>query len=102
MPPARSHSNTILPDGDMGALFGWQVGKKGMCCNWMIILRDEVIMPFRARHKSEMILAIIIMSIHMVFTEVKPPKRLMDGRRCQLLPYKEVGLLELMIQERSL
>lgn len=55
-------------------------------------------MPFRAQHKSEMILVIIIMPIHMVFTEVKPPKWLINGRRCQLLPYKAAGLLELMIQ----
>jgi len=61
-----------------------------------------MIISFRAKHEPEMILAIIIMLIHMVFTELKPPKWLIDGRRCQLLPQKAAGLLDLMIQECSL
>lgn len=75
MPWACSHFNmilldAILLDGDTGALFDWQVEKKGLSWNWMIIL-SEVITSFRAQPKSQMILATIIMWIHTLNIEVK-------------------------------
>lgn len=75
MPWACSHSSmvlldVILLDEDTGALFDWQVEKKGLCWNWMIIL-SEMIASFRAQPKSQMTLAIIIMWIHTLNIEVK-------------------------------
>lgn len=96
-----SHSNPILCDRDTRALFSWQFRKKGMSWNRMIIL-SEMLISFRALLKSEMILVVIIMLVHMAFVEVKPPKCLINGRRHQLPPCKAAGLLELRVQECSL
>lgn len=61
-----------------------------------------MLISFQALLKSEMILVVIIMLVHMAFVEVKPPKCLINGRRHQLPPCKAAGLLELRVQECSL